>query len=141
MREKEQTDEAEVMEAEVLSQWANGSTIGEIAKSLNLQPMEVVNTVRGRRELSESLRSVRLESLYKRTGTNGEAVAEAYGSLLSKLKKEIEERDLQAVPTEKLIDLYLKALSNLPKQREEITLYTEAEAESNEAERSRYAFL
>lgn len=134
---KELTEEQ--IEGAILSGWKDGETMEEIANGLNLPIMEVVNTIQGKRELSKSLRSVRLESLYKEKGLNGEGVAEAYGSLLSKLKAEIESRDLQAVPTEKLIDLYLKALASLPKQREEITLYTEEEARREEDSRL-YAF-
>lgn len=88
-------------------------SIQRIAKELGIAKQTVVDTVKEMREEIASLQAVQLDALYEAEALSVEARIKRLSSLLGKLQKELDERSLADVPTEKLVDLYLKTASTL----------------------------
>jgi transposase-like protein len=88
-------------------------SIQRIAKELGIAKQTVVDTVKEMREEIASLQAVQLDALYEAEALSVEARIKRLSSLLGKLQAELDGRSLADVPTEKLVDLYLKTASTL----------------------------
>lgn len=60
-----------------------------------------------------SLQAVQLDALYEAEKITTEARIKNLSTLLKKIKKEVDSRDFSDVPTDKLVDLYIKTASTL----------------------------
>lgn len=88
-------------------------SIARIAKSLKLGKQTVVDTVKEMRDEIATLQAVQLDALYEAERLSVSARIKRLSALLGKLQAELESRSLADVPTEKLLDLYLKTASTL----------------------------
>lgn len=88
-------------------------SIARIAKSLKLGKQTVVDTVKEMRDEIATLQAVQLDALYEAESLSVSARIKRLSALLGKLQTELESRSLADVPTEKLLDLYLKTASTL----------------------------
>jgi hypothetical protein len=88
-------------------------SIARIAKSLKLGKQTVVDTVKEMRDEIATLQAVQLDALYEAESLSVSARIKRLSALLGKLQAELESRSLADVPTEKLLDLYLKTASTL----------------------------
>ena len=88
-------------------------SIARIAKSLKLGKQTVVDTLKEMRDEIATLQAVQLDALYEAESLSVSARIKRLSVLLGKLQAELESRSLADVPTEKLLDLYLKTASTL----------------------------
>ena len=96
---------------------AKGYSFDRIAKELGKGKQTLVNWSRELEEEIANLKSIEIEALNERFFISKQHKIEVFGELLSKIKGEIEERDLHDVPTDKLMDLFLKYYTLLEAER------------------------
>lgn len=92
---------------------AKGTSIAKIAKELGVAKQTVVDVCKDSREEVAALYAVQLDSLYESERITATERIKYLATLVSKLRKELDERELSSIPTEKLVDLYLKSLAAL----------------------------
>jgi len=88
-------------------------SIARIAKQLKLGKQTVVDTVKEMRDEIATLQAVQLDALYEAESLSVSARIKRLSALLGKLQAELDSRSLADLPTEKLVDLYLKTASTL----------------------------
>ena len=92
---------------------AQGYSIKKIADKLGVSKQTVVDTIKEMKDEVASLQAVQLDALYEAEKITTEARIKNLSTLLRKIKKEIDSRDFSDVPTDKLVDLYIKTASTL----------------------------
>lgn len=114
---------------------AQGKSIATIAKEMNLAKQTVVDTCKEMKEEVAALYAIRLDALYEAERIGIEERIKNYSSLLGKLKEELDSRILADVPTEKLVDMYLKTASALESAIVEPIFKSSREQQEEKAER------
>lgn len=92
---------------------AAGKSISKIAKTVGVAKQTVVDVCKDMREEVASLHAMQLEALYEEQKISTEERIRALSSVMGKIRKELESRSLVDVPTEKLVELFLKTSSTL----------------------------
>lgn len=92
---------------------AQGYSIKKIADKLGVSKQTVVDTIKELKDEVASLQAVQLDALYEAEKITTEARIKNLSTLLKKIKKEVDSRDFSDVPTDKLVDLYIKTASTL----------------------------
>lgn len=92
---------------------AQGYSLKKIADKLGIAKQTVVDTVKEMKEEVASLQAIQLDALYEAEKITTEARIKNLSTLLKKIQKEVESRDFSDVPTDKLVDLYIKTASTL----------------------------
>lgn len=87
---------------------AQGWSFDKIAKELGKAKQTLIDWSKDLDKEIANLKALELEALYEKHYLLKEAKIEKYGAILSKLKTEIDNRDLSDLPTDKLLDLLLK---------------------------------
>jgi IS30 family transposase len=90
---------------------AQGYSFDKIAKELGKAKQTLVDWSRELQEEIANRKALELEALYEKFYLLKEHRLKTFGGTLSKLQKEIENRNLSDVPTDKLLDLQLKYLT------------------------------
>lgn len=88
-------------------------SIQSIAKGLKLAKQTVVDVCKEMTDEIATLKAVQLDALYESEKLSTEARIRNLSSVLARIREELDSRSLADVPTEKLVDLYLKTLSQL----------------------------
>lgn len=114
---------------------AQGKSIATIAKEMNLAKQTVVDTCKEMKEEVAALYAIQLDALYEAERIGIEERIKNYSSLLGKLKEELDSRILADVPTEKLVDMYLKTASALESAIVEPIFKSSREQQEEKAER------
>lgn len=96
---------------------ARGKSYSTIASELKIGKQTALDVCKKYKEQIATLQALELEQLYEEQRITSTERITAIASLMQRVREEIDSRDLSQVPTEKLIDLYLKQFSAL---REEI---------------------
>ncbi len=96
---------------------ARGKSYSTIASELKIGKQTALDVCKKYKEQIATLQALELEQLYEEQRITSTERITAIASLMQRVREEIDSRDLSQVPTEKLIDLYLKQSSTL---REEI---------------------
>lgn len=96
---------------------ARGKSYSTIASELKIGKQTALDACKKYKEQIATLQALELEQLYEEQRITSTERITAIASLMQRVREEIDSRDLSQVPTEKLIDLYLKQSSAL---REEI---------------------
>lgn len=96
---------------------ARGKSYSTIASELKIGKQTALDVCKKYKEQIATLQALELEQLYEEQRITSTERITAIASLMHRVREEIDSRDLSQVPTEKLIDLYLKQSSAL---REEI---------------------
>lgn len=92
---------------------ASGHSIEKIAKQGKVSKQTVVDVIRDGREKVAALEAIQLETLYEAQRITLTERIRNIASVYRKIQEEIEKRDLSEVPTEKLVDMYLKTSAQL----------------------------
>lgn len=95
---------------------AKGKSFAKIANEVGVSKQSVVDICKEGEEKVATLKALELEELYEAQQITIEQRLTAHASLLQRLRNEIESRDLTDIPTEKLVDLYLKTASTIKEE-------------------------
>uniref|UniRef100_UPI0040473DF9 hypothetical protein n=1 Tax=Algoriphagus sp. TaxID=1872435 RepID=UPI0040473DF9 len=87
---------------------AKGYSFDKIAKELGKAKQTLLDWSRELDQEIAQAKALELDSLYESYSLYKEARLKALGEILSKLKKEVDNRDLTDLPTDRLLDLFLK---------------------------------
>ena len=87
---------------------AKGYSFDKIAKELGKAKQTLLDWSRDLDQEIAQAKALELDSLYESYSLYKEARLKTLGEILSKLKKEVDKRDLIDLPTDRLLDLFLK---------------------------------
>lgn len=87
---------------------AKGWSFDKIAKEIGKAKQTLIDWSKELQDEIANRKALELDSLYESYYLLKENRLQSFGSMLSKIKQEIERRDLSDVPTDKLLDLFLK---------------------------------
>ncbi len=87
---------------------AQGYSFNKIARELGKSKQTLIDWSKELQEEVANLKALELEALYEKFHLLREGRIQNLGMVLSKLRKEVEERDFSNVPTDRLLDLLLK---------------------------------
>lgn len=87
---------------------AKGYSFEKIAKELGKAKQTLLDWSRELDQEIAQAKALELDSLYESYSLYKEARLKTLGEILSKLKKEVDNRDLTDLPTDRLLDLFLK---------------------------------
>ena len=87
---------------------AKGMSFDKIAKEIGKAKQTLIDWSKELKDEIENRKALELEALYESYYLLKENRLQTFGIMLTKIKKEIEQRDLSDVPTDKLLDLLLK---------------------------------
>jgi len=95
---------------------ARGKSYSTIASELKIGKQTALDVCKKYKEQIATLQALELEQLYEKQRITSQERITAIASLMHRVREEIDRRDLTQVPTEKLIDLYLKQASTLKEE-------------------------
>ncbi len=87
---------------------AKGWSYDKIAKELGKAKQTLIDWSKELEIEIANLKALELEALYEKHFLLKENRLQTFGTMITKIKEEIESRDLSDVPTDKLLDLLLK---------------------------------
>ena len=87
---------------------AKGWSFDRIAKELSKAKQTLIDWSKELQDEIANVKALELEALYEKYYLLKENRLQTFGEMLTKIKKEVEGRDLSDVPTDKLMDLLLK---------------------------------
>lgn len=114
---------------------AKGYSYAKIAKETGVAKQTAIDVCKESEEVIATLNAMELEELYEEHAITAKERITAHANLLSRIREEIENRDLTEVPTDKLIDLYLKTASALKEEVITPNFQTSKEQERDRKER------
>lgn len=95
-------------EKKIIEFRARGKSYATIASELKVAKQTAVDVCKRYKEQIATLQALELEQLYETQRITSAERITAIASLMHRVREEIDRRDLSTIPTEKLIDLYLK---------------------------------
>ena len=95
---------------------AQGLSFDKIAKELNKSKQTLIDWSRDLSGEIANLKAIKLEEMYETFYLTKENRLQTLGTMLSKIKEEVETRELTDIPTEKLLDLLLKYNSKVAEE-------------------------
>ena len=87
---------------------AKGFSFDKIAKELGIAKQTLINWNREFEEVISNKKALEIEALHEMFFLSKEQRVKDFGILLLNIKKELLSRNLEEVPTDKLLDLFLK---------------------------------
>lgn len=100
-------------ERRIIQLRARGKSYATIAKEAEVAKQTAIDVCKRSREEIANLQALEVEELHETQRVTYRERITALSSLMQRVREEIDRRDLTQVPTEKLIDLYLKQASAL----------------------------
>ena len=95
---------------------AKGYSFDRIAKELGKAKQTLIDWSKELQDEIANLKALELEALYESYYLLKENRLQTFGAMLTKIKEEMERRDLSDVPTDKLLDLLLKYNSQVKEE-------------------------
>lgn len=95
---------------------AKGWSFDKIAKEIGKAKQTLIDWSKELQDEIANRKALELDSLYESYYLLKENRLQSFGSMLSKIRQEIERRDLSDVPTDKLLDLFLKYQSQVKEE-------------------------
>ena len=108
---------------------AKGYSFDKIAKELGIAKQTLIDWSKEFKNQIANLKAFELEVLQEKYFLSKKNRLETFGSLLGSIKKEIINRDLSDVPTDKLLDLFLKFSIQIEKENISPVFKTSTEIE------------
>ena len=106
---------------------AKGWSFDKIAKELGKAKQTLIDWSKDYQDEVANLKAMELEAIYESYYLLKENRLETFGGLLNKIKDEVLSRDLTDVPTDKLLDLFLKYNTQIKEEIIEPTYKTSLE--------------
>lgn len=95
---------------------AKGWSFDKIAKELGKAKQTLIDWSKELQDEIANKKALELEALYETYYLLKENRLQTFGAMLTKIKTEVESRDLSDVPTDKLLDLFLKYNSQVKEE-------------------------
>ena len=114
---------------------AQGYSYDSIAKELGRAKQTLIDWGKELQDEIANLRALELDALYEKYYLYKEARLKTFGELLNKIREEVVKRDLTNVPTDKLLDLYLKYQAQVEEALVEPTFKSTTEVEEERTDR------
>jgi transcriptional regulator len=95
---------------------AKGWSFDRIAKELGRAKQTLIDWSKDLQEEIANRKALELEALYETYYLQRENRLQMFGAMLTKIKEEVESRDLTDVATDKLLDLFLKYNSQVKEE-------------------------
>ena len=114
---------------------AKGYSFDRIAKELGKAKQTLIDWSKGLQDEIANRKALELEALYEKYYLLKENRLQTFGELLGKLKQEVMSRDLSNLPTDKLLDLFLKYNSQIREEVIEPTYKTSQEIQEDRQDR------
>ncbi len=114
---------------------AKGYSFDRIAKELGKAKQTLIDWSKELQDEIANLKALELEALYERYFLLKESRLQTFGEMLTKIKKEVERRDLSDVPTDKLLELLLKYNSQVKEETVEPIYKTSQEIKEERLDR------
>jgi transcriptional regulator with XRE-family HTH domain len=114
---------------------AKGWSFDKIAKELGKAKQTLIDWSKELQEDIANRKALELEALYESYYLLKENRLQSFGVILTKIKEEVERRDLSDVPTDKLLDLFLKYNSQVKEEVVEPHFKTSTEIEEEKLDR------
>ena len=108
---------------------AKGYSFDKIAKEIGIAKQTLIDWSKELKNQIANLKAFELEVLQEKYFLSKKNRLETFGSLLGSIKKEIINRDLSDVPTDKLLDLFLKFSIQIEKENISPVFKTSTEIE------------
>jgi intein-encoded DNA endonuclease-like protein len=114
----EAIDKMEVLETKekFIELRAKGWSFDKIAKELGKAKQTLIDWSKELEDEIANLKALELEALYESYYLLRENRLQTFGAMLTKIKEEVESRDLSDVPTDKLLELLLKYNSQVKEE-------------------------
>ena len=106
---------------------AKGWSFDRIAKELGKAKQTLIDWSKELQDEIANLKALELEALYEKYYLLKETRLQTFGEMLTKIKTEVESRDLSDVPTDKLLELLLKYNSQVKEEIVEPTFKSSEE--------------
>ena len=106
---------------------AKGWSFDRIAKELGKAKQTLIDWSKELQDEIANLKALELEALYEKYYLLKETRLQTFGEMLTKIKTEVESRDLSDVPTDKLLELLLKYNSQVKEEIVEPTFKSSQE--------------
>lgn len=114
---------------------AAGHSYATIAKEMGVAKQTAVDICKENEEAVATLRALELEELYEQQHVTTTERIKAHVEVLNAICKELKKRSFISVPTEKLVDLYLKTQAAIKDEIIPPHFQTEREQERDRQER------
>ena len=114
---------------------SKGYSYERISKELGKCKQTLVDWSRRYEEEIANLKSMELEALNEKYFLQKQRKIEVFGESLKAIQKELSSRDLREVPTDKLMDLFLKYFSYLEAEKIEPVFKTSGEIDSSKSDK------
>ena len=114
---------------------AKGWSFDKIAKELGKAKQTLIDWSKELQDEIANRKALELEALYETYYLQRESRLQTFGAMLTKIKKEVESRDLSDVPTDKLLDLLLKYENQLKDEVIEPRFKTSTEIKEDELDK------
>lgn len=122
-------------ERKIIELRARGKSYASIAKETKVAKQTAVDVCKKYKEEVAALQALEMDELHETQKVTYQERITALSSLMRRMREEIDRRDLTQVPTEKLIDLYLKQAAALKEEIIEPNFRSSEEQEKDRQER------
>lgn len=120
----------------ILELRAEGLSYAKIAEEASVSKQTAVDIVKANIDQVTTLQAVEMEAFLDTSRINYRGRVKQLSDLHNRLREEIERRDLSDIPTDKLINLYLKTSDSLKGEVKTPCIRSTYEQEQDAAERS-----
>lgn len=114
---------------------AQGWSFDKTAKKLGKSKQTLIDWSKELQEEIANLKALELEALYEKYYLLKETRLRSFGEMLTKIKKEVEGRNLSEIPTDKLLELYLKYNNQVKEELVEPKFKTSQEIDEERRDR------
>jgi len=114
---------------------SKGWSFDKIAKKLKKSKPALINWSRELKEEVANRRALELEALYEEYYLLKESRIRVFGETLKKIKAELDNRNLEDVPTDKLLDAFIKYYSLFKEEYVEPSFKTDSEIAEDKLEK------
>ncbi len=108
---------------------AKGYSFDKIASKLGKAKQTLINWSKDLQDEIANQKALELEEIYTKYKLHKENRIETFGEMLSKIKEELTNRDLSDIPTDKLLDIFLKYEKQLKEEDLELSYKSQDEIE------------
>lgn len=108
---------------------AQGWSFDKIAKELGKAKQTLIDWSKELEDEVKQRKALELEALYETYYLQRESRLQMFGAMLTKIKTEMEKRTLEDVPTDKLLELFLKYNSQIKEELIELNFKSSKEIE------------